>query len=198
MEEHSRRLAGEAGRRGWQYYPSGDHLRLARRWNWHCRFEHPFELQAQSKLGLSRYDRIGDLICGVTPAGRPFWAFWYLLSDNNVPHGFASGVRRSVAFVNTARALPTVSVADRNRTGRAGTNPAQGILADIRQSTERKLQKRPGVDSGRPGRTSDWAVGSEEFQRPGSAALSARWGWSGPTRGIGRAQALADLAQRGR
>src|SRR5215469_9056932 len=69
MDEHSRWLAGEAGRRGWQYCPSGDHLRLTRRWNWHCRFEHPFELQAQSKPGLSRYDRIGDLICGVAPDG---------------------------------------------------------------------------------------------------------------------------------
>jgi hypothetical protein len=165
MGEHSHRLADEAGRRGWQYFPSGDHLRLARRWNWHCRFEHPFELQAQSKLGLDRhYGRVGDLISGVTPAGRPFWAFWHVLSDN-VPHGFASRVRRSVAFVDTARPVPTVSVADRNRTGGAGTNPAQQILANIQQSTGRRLQKRPGLDAARPGRTSDWAVGSDEFQR---------------------------------
>lgn len=165
MDEHSRQLASEAGRRGWQYFPSGDHLRLARRWNWHCRFEHPFELQAQSKLGLDRHYRgIGDLVCGVTSAGRPFWGFWYVLSDN-VPHGGASHVRRSVAFVYTARPLPTVSVADRNRTGGAGINPAQQILASIQQSTGRKLQKRPGVDAGRPGRACDWAVGSEEFQR---------------------------------
>src|SRR5215472_16363952 len=103
MSEHSRRLADEAASRGWQYSPSGDHLGLARRWNWHCRFEHPFELQAQSKLGLDRYyGRIGDLIWGTTPAGRPFWAFWYMLSDN-VPHGLASWVRRSVAFIYTAR-----------------------------------------------------------------------------------------------
>lgn len=66
--------------------------------------------------------------------------------------------------IYTARPLPTVSVADRNRTGRAGANPAQGILANRQQSTGRKLQKRPGVDAGRPGRTFDWAVGSEEFQ----------------------------------
>jgi hypothetical protein len=39
-----------------------------------------------------------------------------------------------------------------------------GILANLQQSTGRKLQKRPGVDAGRPGRTFDWAVGSEEFQ----------------------------------
>ncbi len=162
--EHSRRLATEVGRRGWQYFPSGDHLSLARRWNWHCSFEHPFELQAQSKLGLSRYDRIGDVVSGATPAGRPFWAFWYTLSDN-VPHGFASRVRRSVAFIYTARPLPTVSVADRNRTGRTGSNPAQAILAGIQESTGRKLQKRPVADAGRPGRTSDWAVGTEEFQR---------------------------------
>jgi hypothetical protein len=165
MNEHSRRLAGEAGQRGWQYFQSGDHLSLARRWNWHCRFEHPFELQAQSKLGLDRhYGPIEDLIAGLTRAGRPFWAFWYVLSDN-VPHGFASRVRRSVAFISTGMALPTVSVADRNRMGRAGVNPAQGILANIQQSTARKLQQRPGVDARRPGRTSDWAVGSEEFQR---------------------------------
>ena len=165
MNEHSLRLAGEAARRGWQYFPSGDHLALARRWNWHCRFEHPFELQALSKLGLDRrYGHIGDLIDGVTPAGRTFWAFWYLLSDN-VPHGFASYLRRSVAFIYTARPLPTVSVAERNRTGRAGANPAQGILANLQQSTGRKLQKRPGIDAGRPGRTFDWAVGSQEFQR---------------------------------
>lgn len=165
LSEHSRQLAAEAGRRGWQYFPSGDHLGLARRWNWHCRFEHPFELRAQSKLGLSRHDdRIRDLISGVTPAGRPFWAFWYILSDN-VPHGFASLVRRSVAFIYTARPLPTVSVADRNRTGRTGTNPAQAILANMQESTGRRTQKRPGADAGRAGRTSDWAVGSEEFQR---------------------------------
>src|SRR5215472_8864398 len=164
MDEHSLQLAAEAGRRGWQYFPSGDHLRLAKRWNWHCRYEHPFELQPQSKLGVSRYDRIGDLVCGATSAGRPFWAFWYSLSDN-VPHGFASMVRRSVAFADTARPLPTVSVSDANRTGRLGTNPAQGLLASMQLSTQRKLQKRPGVDAVRPGRTYDWAVGSEEFQR---------------------------------
>ena len=165
MNEHSRRLANEASRREWQYFPSGDHLRLARRWNWHCRFEHPFELQAQSKLGLDRYyGRIGDLIAGVTPGGRPFWAFWYVLSDN-VPHGFASRVRRSVAFISAGKALPTVSVADRNRTGRAGVNPAQEILANVQLSTAQKLQRRPGVDARRIGRTSDWTVGREEFQR---------------------------------
>jgi hypothetical protein len=164
MSEHSRQLADEAGRRGWQYSPSGDHLGLARRWNWHCRFEHPFELQAQSKLGLDRrHDRIGDLIWGATPAGRPFWAFWYMLSDN-VPYGGASWARRSVAFVYTATVLPTVSVADRNRTGRQGTNPAQVILASIRESAERRTRKRPEADAGRVGRTSDWAVGSAEFQ----------------------------------
>jgi hypothetical protein len=132
-----------------------------------CRYEHPFELQAQSKLGLSRhYDRIGDLVWGATPTGRPFWAFWYLLSDN-VPHGFASSVHRTVAFTYTARPLPTVSVAGRNRTGRAGTNPAQAILASMQESTGRKLQKRPDAeaDAGRDGRTSDWVVGSEEFRR---------------------------------
>jgi hypothetical protein len=165
MNEHSRRLADEAGRRGWQYFPSGDHLRLARRWNWRVRYEHPFELRPQSKLGLEgRYGHVGDLISGTTLGGRAFWAFWHSLSDN-VPHGFASHVRRSVAFIYTDRALPTVSVADRNRTGVGGTNPAQGILAIMQESTGRKLQKRPGVDAGRPGRTSDWAVGSEEFQR---------------------------------
>src|SRR5215470_18220617 len=179
MNEHSRQLAYEAGRQGWQYFPSGDHLRLARRWNWHCRFEHPFELQAQSKLGLDRhYGRVEDLIAGVTTAGRPFWAFWHVLSDN-VPHGFASRVRRSVAFVSTGITLPTVSVAERNRTGQAGVNPAQGILASIQQSTARKLQQRPGIDAGRPGRTSDWAVGSEEFQRRyrvrADEAGSAQW-----------------------
>lgn len=68
--EHSRRLAAEASRRGWQHSPSGDRLGLARRWNWRCRFGHPFELQAQSKLGPSRHDRIGDLVWGATPAGR--------------------------------------------------------------------------------------------------------------------------------
>ncbi len=162
ISEHSRQLAGEAGQRGWQYAPSGDHLGLAGRWNWHCRFEHPFELQAQSKPGLNRHhDRIGDLISGATPAGRPFWAFWHMLSDN-VPHGGASWVRRSVAFIYTAAELPAVSVADRNRTGRAGTNPAQAILANIRESAERRTQKRPGDQAGH---TSDWAVGSEEFQR---------------------------------
>lgn len=164
MNEHSRQLAGEAGSRGWQYSPSGDYLRLARRWNWRCRYEHPFELQAQTKLGLDRRGHVGDLVSGVTPAGWPFWAFWHVLSDN-VPHGFASHVRRSVAFIHTARALPTVSVADRNRTGRTGTNPAQGILAIMQDRTSRQLQKRPGVDAGRPGRACDWIVGSEEFQR---------------------------------
>ena len=165
MNDHSHQLAEEAAHRGWQYFPSGDHLRFAQRWNWHCRFEHPFELQAQSKLGLDRhYGRIEDLIAGVTMAGRPFWAFWHVLSDN-VPHGFASRVRRSVAFVSAGNALPTVSVADRDRTGRAGVNPAQGILATIQQSTGRKLQRQPGVDAGRPGRTSDRAVGKDEFQR---------------------------------
>jgi hypothetical protein len=163
--EHSRQLASEASKRGWQYSPEGDCLSLARRWNWHCRFEHPFELQAQSKLGLDRhYGRIGDLVSGATPAGRPFWAFWYVLSDN-VSHGAASRVRRSTAFIFTARSLPTVSVADQNRTGRTGSNPAQAILTNIRESAQRKTQKRPGVDAGRAGRTSDWAVGSEEFQR---------------------------------
>jgi len=163
--EHSRQLAGEAASRGWQYSPRGDHLGLARRWNWHCRYEHPFELQPQSKLGLDRrYGRIGDLISGVTPGGRPFWAFWHMLSDN-VPHGFASSVRRSVAFISAAMPLPTVSVADRNRTGRAGVNPAQGILASLQEYAERKSQKSPGTDAGRAGHTSDWVVGGEEFQR---------------------------------
>lgn len=163
--EHSRQLSGEAAGRGWQYSPSGDHLGLARRWNWHCRFEHPFELQALSKLGLDRrYGRIGDLVSGLTPEGRPFWAFWHMLSDN-AQHGFASWVRRSIAFTYTAKSLPTVSVADRNRTGRTGSNPAQAILANIRESAERKRQKQPGADGGRGGRASDWAVGSEEFQR---------------------------------
>ena len=165
VSEHSRQLAGEAGRRGWQYSPSGDHLRLARRWNWHCRFEHPFELQAQSKLGLDRhYDRIGDLISGATPQGRSFFAFWHMLSDN-VPHGGASWVRRSVAFISTARSLPTVSVANRYRTGRKGVNPAQEILSNIQQYAQRGTQRQPGDDAGRAGRTFDWAVGSEEFQR---------------------------------
>jgi hypothetical protein len=176
--EHSRQLAGEAGRRGWQYFPSGDHLGLARRWNWHCRFEHPFELQALSKLGLNRRDRVGDLVAGATPEGRPFWAFWYMLSDN-VPHGFASVTRRTVAFVYTARSLPTVSVAARNRTGVAGTNPGQGILSYIQESTQRKLQKRAGIDAGRPGRAFDWVTGSEEFQRRyrvrASDGSSAEW-----------------------
>lgn len=179
MSEHSRRLAGEAGQRGWQYSPSGDHLSLARRWNWHCRYEHPFELQAQTKLGLDRhYGRIGDLISGATPAGRPFWAFWYMLSDS-APHGSASWVRRSVAFTDTARSLPTVSVADRNRTGRLGTNPAQSILAGMREATARRLLKRPESDTGHAGRTSDWAIGSEEFQSRyrvrADDARSAQW-----------------------
>lgn len=71
-------------------------------------------------------------------------------------------MRRSVAFIYTAADLPTVSVADRDRTSRAGTNPAQAILADIRQSAGRRTQKRPGD---RARHTSDWAVGSQEFQR---------------------------------
>jgi hypothetical protein len=165
VSEHSRQLADEAGRRGWQYSPSGDHLRLARRWNWHCRFEHPFELQAQSKLGLDRhYGRIGDLISGGTPQGRSFFAFWHMLSDN-VPHGGASWVRRSVAFISTAMPLPTVSVANRYRTGRKGVNPAQEILSNIQEYGRRGTQKQPGDNAVRAGRTFDWAVGSEEFQR---------------------------------
>ena len=110
-----------------------------------------------------RSGHIGDLINGVTPGGRPFWAFWHSLSDN-VPHGFASRVRRSVASsTRPGRCRPSRWRTGTARAG-AGANPAQGILANLQQSTGRKLQKRPGVDAGRPGRTFDWAVGSEEFQ----------------------------------
>jgi hypothetical protein len=159
VSEHSRKLADEATRRGWQYSASGDHLDLARRWRWPPRYEHPFERRAQERLGLDRhYDRIGDVLSGATRAGRPFWAFWYTLSDN-VGHGFASTVRRSVAFIYTAVSLPTVSVAKRHRTG---DNSILSVMAD---SAAKGRHQQSEVDAERAGRMFGWAVGSEEFQR---------------------------------
>jgi hypothetical protein len=58
-----------------------------------------------------------------------------------------------VAFIGAAGPLPTVSVADRNRTGRMGSNPAQAILAGGRSAgwlagpavQQALLSRRPAI-----------------------------------------------------
>jgi pterin-4a-carbinolamine dehydratase len=155
--EHSQLLADKAVRRGWSYSQRGAHLHLETRWEWHVRFEHPFQWKGHGR-GLDRRVPVCDVLCGATPAGRPFWSFWYPITAGAWGlHG--SFITRSVAFVYTASTLPTVSVAARRR---IDTRP---IMSQLDEAKGRKMRQSPGGETERVGRLYGWPVGSDEFQR---------------------------------
>lgn len=158
MSAHSRQLAEEAARRGWRYSPAGDDLQLWRRWKWSVRFDHPFQHHGHGS-GLDRRTPVRDVLSGATRAGRPFWAFWFPYTAGQGGHG--SFRTRSVAFINTALPLPTVSVL---RRGSLGTRP---IMSALTERAARRVEQRPGTEAETEAsaRLFGWAVGGEEFRR---------------------------------
>lgn len=156
ISAHSRRLAEEAARRGWRYSPTGDDLQLTRRWTWSVRFDHPFAQHGHGS-GLDRRTPARDVLSGATPAGRPFWSFWFPYERGT--HG--SFVTRSVAFIYTARPLPAVSAL---RRGSRGTRP---IMSALNERAARRAEQWPGdaAEVQARSRRLGWAVGSEEFRR---------------------------------
>jgi len=156
-EEHSQHIAAEATRRAWSYSQRGTGLRLDKRWQWHVRYDHPFQWKGHGR-GLDRSVSICDVLAGASPKGRAFWSFWYPITAGAWGlHG--RFVTRSVAFVYTSATLPTVSVAARQR---IDTAP---ITAAIQDMTASRLRVSPGGETDRAGRLYGWAVGGDEFQR---------------------------------
>jgi hypothetical protein len=153
---HSRQLAEEAARRGWRYSPSGDDLQLSRRWRWSVRFDHPFAQRGHGS-GLDRRTPPRDVLSGATPAGWPFWSFWFPYE----PGAHGSFVTRSVAFIDTARPLPAVSAL---RRGGRGTRP---IMSALNERAARQAGQWPGDDARvqATSRRLGWAVGSDQFRR---------------------------------
>lgn len=157
MSAHSRYLADEAARRGWRYSPTGDDLGLPGRWRWSLHFAHPFQYHGHGR-GMDRRTQARDVLSGATPAGHPFWAFWFSMTAGR-QHG--SFVTRSVAFIYTGLPLPTVSVLRRDS---LGTRP---IMSELTDRAARRARQRQGSDAEVQAlaRRFGWAVGSAEFQR---------------------------------
>ena len=156
MSEYSRQLADEAAGRGWRYAPRGDDLRLAKRWQWSVRFDHPFKHGGSGGRGLDRRTPVCDVVSGATPAGRAFWAFWFPFVHRD-QHG--SFTTRTVAFIHTATSLPTVSVVKRGSLG------SRWVKSALDEWKARRVEQWAGGETERSGRLHGWSVGSEAFRR---------------------------------
>lgn len=158
LREHSRRLAAEAATRGWRYAPSGEDLQLRARWKWSIHLDHPFAHKGHG-TGPDRLTSFRDVLSGTSPAGRPFWAFWFPYIAGYQHGAYAA---RSVAFTDTARALPAVSALHR---ASMGTRP---IMSAIAERAGRQAEQRPAASAAEAAgraRRFGWPVGSAEFQR---------------------------------
>jgi hypothetical protein len=157
ISAHSRHLAEEAARRGWQYSATGADLQLPSRWKWSIRLDHPFSHHGHG-TGLDRRTPVRDVLSGPTLAGHPFWAFWFPYTAG---HQHGTFVTRGVAFIHADTPLPAASAL---RRGSLGTRPVMSALTEraarradqwaVTQAQARSLARQFG-----------WAVGSGEFRR---------------------------------
>jgi hypothetical protein len=151
---HSRQVAAEAARRGWQYSAVGDELRLPDRWKWSIHIDHPFAVHGHFS-GMDRRTQVRDVLSGATAAARPFWAFWYPYTAG---HQHGTFVTRTVAFIWTAMPLPAASALKRRS---LGTRPYMSAMIE---RASRRADEWPEANAQGVARQFGWPIGGTEFR----------------------------------